>query len=69
MNLNQTTHFDLGMFSEIRPLTGEEAERYRQMPVGVTQEPDVIRCVAEENGIKQVLEFMADGYSLTRVKT
>ena len=59
---------DLWPFYTVTLLTEKEAERYRQMPVGIEQTAEEIRTVAEEEGLKQILEVTADGFSLTKVR-
>lgn len=49
-------------------LTPGEAEKYRNMPVGLYQSADVVRSVAVKDGIKQILELTAYGLSRTQVK-
>lgn len=49
-------------------LSEEEAEVYRNMPVGFSQSATAIRSVAEQDGIKQILEITAKGYNRIKVK-
>lgn len=51
-----------------RILTEEEAQRYKDMPVGLSQSLDGIRSVAVKDSIKEIFELTADGFSRTRVK-
>ena len=52
----------------ISKLTEEEAEQYRKMEVGIIQTKDKLISVAEKDGIKQIIEQTADGFSRIRVK-
>jgi hypothetical protein len=49
-------------------LTEEEAENYRNMTPGVSITNDMIRCVAENDEEKQIIETTATGMNRIRVK-
>lgn len=52
----------------VREVTPEEEARYSAMRIGVTQTADAIYCVAEKDGIRQVLVQTADGVNRIRFK-
>lgn len=49
-------------------LTEEEADKYRNMTPGVSITNDLIRCVAENDKEKQIVEITAKGMTRIRVK-
>ena len=49
-------------------LTEEEAEKYRNMTPGVSITNDMIRCVAENDEEKQIIETTAKRMNRIRVK-
>lgn len=51
----------------VRLLNESEAEMYRSMPAGITQDAKVIRYVAERDGKKRVLEITSSGYEIINV--
>ena len=51
-----------------RILTEKEAQRYKDMPVELSQSLDGIRSVAVKDNIKEIFELTADGFSRTHVR-
>lgn len=58
----------IGDFMEVRELTPEEETEYRAMEPGITQTKDMIRTVAVDGDVKQILEQTANGLSRIRVR-
>lgn len=52
----------------VKILNAEEAEVYRKMPVGFSQDAHTLRTVAEKDGEKRILEITSEGFSITNVK-
>lgn len=50
-------------------LTESEAEKYREMPVGFSQDAHTLRTVAEKDGEKRILEITSEGFNITTVKS
>lgn len=50
-------------------LTDEETKHYSDMPAGVAQTCDMIRCVAENEEEKQILEITSNGVNRILIPT
>lgn len=63
---NENFAYQSGM-TTVKILNKEEAEHYRNMPNGVSQDANAFRSVAEKDGKKQILEITANGISRINV--
>ena len=52
----------------VSTLSKDDVERYMNMPVGITIEPEMIRWVAENENEIQIIEQTASGINRIRVK-
>ena len=55
-------------FMTVSILSEEEANEYRNMAPGISITNDMLRCVAENNEEKQIIEITANGFNRIRVK-
>ena len=58
----------LSDFMEVRELTPEEEIEYRAMDPGITQTKYMLRTVAVDGDVKQVVELTSNGISRIRVR-
>ena len=58
----------LGNILQIRELTPEEEAEYRLIEPGISQTKDMIRVVAMDGDVKQIIEQTSDGISKIRVR-
>ena len=55
-------------FVTVSILSEEEAEEYRNMVPGISITNDMLRCVAENDEEKQIIEITANGFNRIRLK-